>query len=187
MAAPLIGILGTIRLNLDSAFRCIRDAERLKRGGIFFTKRALRMVTALLALGLLLHGQPNTETKFQKATLAAGAKVFIEPMGGFESYLQAAILSKHLPLTVVTDKSQADFIAIGSWRELDGGFSGNGSIVRPLRTRKNYSASVSIVDPKSSAIVFAFSTQKSGSRDLSKEIAEEWATNLLKYLSPKSK
>jgi len=141
----------------------------------------------LLTLGFSLHGQPAAEVKPQKATLAAGAKVFIEPMGGFESYLQAAILSKHLPLTVVLDKAQADFIAGGSWRELDGGFSGNGSLVRPLRTRKNYSASVSIVDPKSSAIVFSFSAQKSGSRDLSKEIAEEWAAKLLKELSPRPK
>jgi hypothetical protein len=141
----------------------------------------------LLALGLSLYGQPAPEVKPQKATLAAGAKMFIEPMGGFENYLQAAILSKHLPLTVVLDKAQADLIANGSWRELDGGFSGNGSLVRPLRSRKNYSASVSIVDPKSSAVVFSYAAQKSGSRDLSKEVAEEWATQLLKELSPRHK
>ena len=76
---------------------------------------------------------------------------------------------------VVLDKTKADFIAGGGWRELDGGFSGNGSLVRPLRRRKNYSASVSIVDPVSSAVAFSFAVQKSGSRDLSKEIAEEWA------------
>src|SRR5437868_14863214 len=103
----------------------------------------------LLALSFSLYGQPATEVKPQKATLAAGMKLFIEPMGGFESYLQAAILSKHLPITVLLDRAQADFIAGGSWRELDGGFSGNGSLVRPLRTRKNYSASVSIIDSKS--------------------------------------
>lgn len=142
---------------------------------------------ALLVLSFSLHGQPATEVKPQKATLAAGAKLFIEPMGGFENYLQSAILSKRLPLTVVLDKAQADFIAGGSWRELDGGFSGNGSLVRPLRTRMNYSASVSIVDPKSSAVVFSFAAQKSGSRDLSKELAEEWANKLLKELAPKRK
>jgi len=124
-----------------------------------------------------------------KATLAAivGAKLFIEPMEGFERYLEAAILSKKLPVTVVIERARADFVARGTWRELDGGFSGNGSLVRPLRTRKNYSASVSIVDLKSSAIVFSFAAQKSGSRDLSKEIAEEWATKILGELLPSRK
>ena len=60
-----------------------------------------------------------------------------------------------MPLVVVLDKDKADFLTTGTWRESYGGTSGNGSLVRPLRARKNYSASVSIVDPRSSAVVFS--------------------------------
>lgn len=106
-------------------------------------------------------------------------------MDGFERYIQSAILSKKLPLVVVADNDKADYIIGGTWRELDGGFSGNGSLVRPLRTRKNYSASISITDQKTRTVLHSIAVEKSGSRDLSKEIAEEWATKLLKELRQK--
>jgi hypothetical protein len=138
----------------------------------------VRKAIALLSLALSLLAQ-KAETPGQ------GSHVFIAPMGGFEVYLQAAITSKKVPLTVVLDKDKADFLVNGVWRELDGGFSGNGSLIRPLRTRKNYSASVSLVDLKSTAVLFSVAVQKSGSRDLSKEIAEELAAKIGKELGSK--
>jgi hypothetical protein len=85
------------------------------------------------------------------------------------------------------DKGQADFVVGGSWRESDGGTSGNGSLVAPLKRRTNYSASISVIDPKSSAIVFSYAVQRSGTHDLSKEVAEDWASKLLKEVAPKNK
>ena len=140
----------------------------------------VRNVFLLLTLTLSLFCQDSVK-------FGAGSKVFISPMEGFELYLQAAVSSKKVPLVVVLDKDKADFLTTGTWRESYGGTSGNGSLVRPLRARKNYSASVSIVDPRSSAVVFSVAVQKSGSRDLSKEIAEELADKILKEIRSKQK
>jgi hypothetical protein len=46
----------------------------------------------------------------QTPRLKSGSTVYIEPMGGYETYLAAAIVKMHVPLTVVTDKSNADYI-----------------------------------------------------------------------------
>jgi hypothetical protein len=46
----------------------------------------------------------------QTPLLKGGSTVYIEPMGGYETYLAAAMVKKHVPLVVVTDKDKADYI-----------------------------------------------------------------------------
>jgi len=134
------------------------------------------MKNFLLAMvGILLLG---LGTFAQTRTIPQGAKLYIEPMSGFESYLAAAILAKKVPVSVVLDKAQADYLVAGTFKEEAGGTTGNGSLVRPFHNRTNYSASVSVVDPKTNAVAFAYSSQKSASHEASKEIAEDWATHL---------
>jgi len=127
------------------------------------------VVTCLCLTSLSAFAQP----------ISPKSKLYISPMNGFETYLAAAILAKQVHLVVVLDKAKAEYVLAGTWSESDGGTSGNGSLVRPLKTRTNYSASISIVDPTTSAIVSAYSSQRSGSHDLSKEIAENLAKQLL--------
>jgi hypothetical protein len=42
------------------------------------------------------------------------ARVYIEPMDGFETYLAAAFIKKHTPVIVVDDKTKADFFIGGT-------------------------------------------------------------------------
>ncbi len=125
--------------------------------------------------------------KAAKAAVSPNSNLYIEPMNGFENYLAAAILAKKVPIAVVLTQAKADYVVSGIWRESDRGTSGNGSIVAHLRKRTNYSASVSIVDPKASALVFAYSSQRSATHDLSKEIAEDLASHLREEMLPKKK
>jgi hypothetical protein len=46
----------------------------------------------------------------QTPQIKSGSAVYIEPMGGYETYLAAAIVKMHVPLTVVIDKGKADYI-----------------------------------------------------------------------------
>jgi len=124
---------------------------------------------------------------FSQGQLSTGSKLFIEPMNGFENYLTAAVQAKRVPVTIVLDKSHADYIVMGSWRETNGGTTGNGSIVAPIKHRINNSASISIVDPKTTAVVFAYSASRSETHDASKQLAEDWAFQLLKQMSGKKK
>lgn len=47
-------------------------------------------------------------------TIHNGAKVYVEKMDGFGDYFIAAMHSKQVPLTVITDKAKADYIVDGS-------------------------------------------------------------------------
>jgi hypothetical protein len=120
---------------------------------------------------------------FAQSPLAPDSKIFIEPMNGFESYLSAAIRDEHVPLVVVLDKTKADYFITGVWQEESAGYTGNGSLVRPIRTRTNNSASISIVDPKSTAVVFSASTQQTKTHQASKEVAEDLAKQLQKAMT----
>ena len=61
----------------------------------------------ILALVLLTY---SVIAVAQAPQLKSGSAVYIEPMGGYETYLAAAIVKMHVPLTVVTDKGKADYI-----------------------------------------------------------------------------
>lgn len=52
----------------------------------------------------------STISLAQTPQLRSGATVYIEPMGGFETDLAAAIVKKHVPLIVVADKDKAEYI-----------------------------------------------------------------------------
>ena len=147
----------------------------------------LRFFSSFAFCLALAYGQTSPDVKVPTPKLSTGSKIYIPPMNGFENYLASAIVAKKVPITVVLDQGQADYVVKGSWRESNGGTSGNGSLVRPLKQRVNYSASISIIDPKSSAVLFSYAAQRSGTHDLSKEVAEDWAAKLLRELSSKDK
>jgi hypothetical protein len=46
----------------------------------------------------------------QAPQIKSGATVYIEPMGGYETYLAAAMVKNHVPLVVMTDKAKAEYI-----------------------------------------------------------------------------
>jgi len=63
------------------------------------------MKTLILA-ALLVAGSIHAEI----ATLIpSNARIYVEPASGFDAWLTAALAKKHVPLTVTTDKSKADY------------------------------------------------------------------------------
>ena len=75
---------------------------------------------ALLSLALvpICLAQITPPRPAGRIDVPLNAKVFIEPMDGFETYLDAAFVKKHTPVIVVDDKAKADFI-IGGTSHLD--------------------------------------------------------------------
>lgn len=59
----------------------------------------------------------------QTPQIKSGSAVYIEPMSGFETYLDAAFMKKHVPLVVVTDKHKAEYIikSTVAHKDLSGG------------------------------------------------------------------
>src|SRR5207302_8149797 len=88
--------------------------------------------------------------------IKSGSSIYIEPMGGFEAYLTAAITKKHVPLIVVTDKEKADYVITGNVMQ-------RGPEQPTVYGQKSWekdhgatTASISVIDSQSSRVLFAY-------------------------------
>lgn len=143
----------------------------------------------------------------QASQIRRWATVYIEPMGGYETYLAAALTKKHVPLIVVADEDKAEYIISSTvaHKDLSGGQpavvvnnsntnvnnGGNDAwnqgweqgqqraAARAAQRRAlgETSASIAILNPQTSQVVFAYSAGKMGTNQLQKT-AEDCAKHL---------
>lgn len=174
----------------------------------------MKRISALTLFCLLLPAFASG----QSPQLRSGATVFIEPMDGYETYLAAAFVKKHVPLIVVTRKEKAQYIikgglvhnepsesavvvnntATASINEgenpnqgaFKNGFNQGLEASRERAAAKaalGYSnASISIADPASTQIVFAYSAGKDGTNQFQKT-AEDCAKHLKEFIEKSKK
>lgn len=144
----------------------------------------------------------------QAPQIKSGATVYIEPMGGYETYLAAALVRKQVSLVVVADKTKADYIISSSVSQKapaqpavvinnsvnnvnngsgntqnagsHGGFPKSGSFGQT-------SASISVIDGHSSQIVFAYSVGKSANTNQLQSTAEACAKHLKEFIEKPKK
>jgi len=137
----------------------------------------------------------------QAQQLKSGSTVYIEPMSGYETYLAAAFLKKHVPLVVVTEKDKAEYIVRSTVSEYAPTAPG---IVVNTTTNVNSSgfpssgfpkagygmghtdASISIVDAHTSQVVFAYSAAK-GAHHQMQSTAEACAKHLKEFIEKSEK
>jgi hypothetical protein len=68
----------------------------------------------VMALLALMFTQATAQTK-SEAKVPEGAKIFIAPMqGDLHPFIAAEVVKKKLPVVVVTDEKEADFILAGA-------------------------------------------------------------------------
>jgi hypothetical protein len=108
------------------------------------------------------------------------ATVYVDDMDGFEHYLMAAMRKKSVPLIVVADPMQADYIIFGvsetkraGWAKMF--FLGTG--------KSGEMASISMVDRRTKVVVFADSSHRYAANRGQRSTAEK----LAKYLGKKIK
>src|SRR4051794_3566006 len=89
-----------------------------------------------------------------------GAKVFIAPMNGYETYVKAALEKKRVPLVIVEQREQADFEIAGSAESQK---AGTAKKIIMLDWHSTEQASIRVTDLKSSEVVFAYSVNKASS------------------------
>lgn len=129
------------------------------------------LFAALLALsaeGVYAQQQPQKK-------IPAGAKVFIAPMDGFESYLIAAMKNKKVPLEIVDQREKADFEITGTSE------SKKASAAKKIIMGSWHSteeASITVTDLKSGEVVYGYSVHKQESAHGKKSTAEACAKHL---------
>jgi hypothetical protein len=89
--------------------------------------------------------------------IPSGSKVYVAPMGGFENYVTAGILKKHVPVTLVADRNQADYEIKGSAETEKAGWA---KILFMGNQQSNEQASINVENIKTGSIVFAYSVNK---------------------------
>lgn len=145
----------------------------------------------------------------QAPQLKSGSMIYIEPMDGYETYLAAAIAKKHAPLIVVTDKTKADFIITSTVSHKDqsrpvisvSNTINNGTNETPFERGMEQgqanaaarrallgitNASISVIDPKSSQVVFAYSAGSASAKQL-QSTAEDCAKHLKESIEKSEK
>ena len=110
-----------------------------------------------------------------------GVALFIEPMNGFENFLEGAILKKKVPVVVVDDRSKADFVMAGISDEAKAGWAKT-IFVSPA---SHAQASVVVKDAHTGNLVFAYNVDKMNAVRANQSTAEACAKHLKKALEKK--
>jgi hypothetical protein len=109
------------------------------------------------------------------ARIEPGSKIYVDAADGFDTYLTAALQKKKVPLTVVTDKEDAQY-------ELDGVSEhekpGWGKMVFMGQIHSDDQASVKLVDLKTHQVLFAYAVNKKNTLHGRQTAAEACAKHL---------
>jgi hypothetical protein len=134
------------------------------------TRIAVAVSCALVvALGARAADKDNGKT------IPAGAKVYITPSDGFETNLRAALETKNVPLTVVEDKTKADYEIVSHAQTQKAG-AAKKILLGSWHSKEE--ASIQVNDLKSGEVVFAYSYHTDDSAHGRKSSAESCAKHL---------
>ena len=139
-------------------------------------KRSLCIAAFLVFVPVLAHSQ------------TANPKIYIAPQNGFESYLAGAFTKKNVPAQMVQAPESADFILSAAPVQQKPESAG-GKIARCLFAscagiEGSQTASVSLVNTKTNAVVWAYNVRKAGSSNFQSS-AEACAKHLKSWLEHK--
>lgn len=127
-----------------------------------------------LLLMILFAMLSSAATRAQDNKIPAGAKVYIEKMEGFETYLAAALDKKKVPLVVVSKREEADFEIKGVAEKQKAGWAktifGSGL--------PSASASIQVVNVKSGVVAFAVAEERKDANFGQRSVAEYLAKKI---------
>ena|SRR5579872_3836397 len=136
--------------------------------------------TAILVLILSMAGAAYAQQTI--LNLSAGSKVYIEPMEGFENYLAAALQKKKVQVTLVADREAADFVITGTAQHEKAGWA---KVAFQGSIHSDDEASISVVNTKTSAVVFAYAVNKKNTLHGEQTTAEACAKHLEAHIEGK--
>jgi hypothetical protein len=110
------------------------------------------------------------------APFAPGAKLFLEPMDGFERFLSDAIVKKKVPVVLVHERAKADFILSGEAHVKKRGF------ITGMVLSNRGGGKVSIKDARTGNLVFAYSFHRVDQGVTEIYVYQGWAEGCAKHL-----
>lgn len=140
-------------------------------------RTSLNVVVVTVALCLFISMPTivanSADTKEPK--IPRGAKVFVAPMEGFETFLKAAIVKKKVAIEVVEDRNKAEFEITGVAESKKAG-AAKKMIMGSWHSTED--ASIKVTDLKSGEVVYAYSVHEENSNHGKQSSAESCAKHL---------
>ena len=144
--------------------------------------KIVALVGGILLLALLAAQPVMGQTPINKV-IPSGAKLFIAPMpDSFDEFLKSAIVSKKVPVEIVTEKEKADFQITG---QAESQKASTAKKVIMWDWRSNEQASIQVSNLSSGEVVFAYSVNKTSSAHGKKSSAEACAKHLKEKIESK--
>jgi len=142
---------------------------------------------SIAAIGV--SAQSSADAMFRAQLIPRGSKVYIAPFRseelreghnaqGFETYVAAALRKKGVPLLIVSDPKEADFVIEGSADKKGAGWAKK---IFAGDYRSSVSASMTVTNTKTNVVVYADASDKSSANRGYRSSAEK----LAKYLKRK--
>jgi hypothetical protein len=117
-------------------------------------------------------------------SLGAAPRIYIEPQSGFESYISAAIVKKHVPAVVTENKDEARFVlrsAVEAKEESAGSKVARCLFLYCAGIQGTQTATVQLVDATTQEVAWAYNVRK-GSATAYQSTAEAIAKHLKEFL-----
>lgn len=134
-------------------------------------------------LALALLASQSSFGIHASSRIEPGAKVYIEPMNGFEVFLEAALEKKRVPVEIVSDPHEADFVIVGTSESQKAGWA---KVLVKGSVQSSEEASIVVKDAKTGEVVYAYAVNKANSWHGRQSSAEACAKHL-KYDIEKGK
>jgi len=110
-----------------------------------------------------------------KEKIPAGAKVYIAPLNGYESFLVAAIVKKETPLVVVNSPEKADYQITGVSESVQAGWA---KMLFLGSQQSNEQASIVMTNLKTGVAVWGYNVNKTNSYKGKQSSSEACAKHL---------
>lgn len=145
-----------------------------------------RLVLALIVIftaTAFSYGQEGKSVDESTKPIERGSRVYVTPMeGGFDIFLVAAIVKKQVPVTVVTDRSTADYEITGIAESEKAGWA---KMLFAGSQQSRETASVKVVYLKTGDVVYGYAVHKGNSYRGKQSAAEACAKHLKEKIENK--
>src|SRR5665213_1579647 len=111
----------------------------------------------------------------EERIVPSGSKIFVEAADGFDTYLDAALRKKQVPVVVVSDKEKADYALEGVSDHVKAGWA---KTVFLGQIHSDEQAGIRLVNQKTGEVVFAYAVNKKNSLHGRQTAAEACAKHL---------
>ncbi len=136
-------------------------------------------------IAILSCGMAATAFSAERTTsLGAAPRIYIEQQGGFESYITAAIVKKHVPAVVTENKDEARFIlrsAVDAKEESAGSKVARCLFLYCIGMEGTQTATVQLVDATTQEVAWGYNVRKA-SASAYQSSAEAIAKHLKEFL-----